>query len=128
MKAVGYLNYGCSNGIPFASIPCHVIHNDGNSFGLAESPLMIRFFKGSKKIRDLPCYPLEFFEGKEALKEKALARGRKFAGMVGHTAHEISGPAMIGGGLTTNVGPPLPCSVSLSLNLSLVLRTRHDRS
>jgi hypothetical protein len=97
LKSIAYVEFKRGEDrIPYAEIACRVVHNDGNKFGLAETSLVIKQFSGAKKIQDLNCYPLEFFQGKEELKEKIAARGRKFARMSidGHTPHEISGTAI----------------------------------
>jgi hypothetical protein len=78
----------------YAEIMCDIIVNDGNTFGIAQEPIEIDMFRGTRKIYELPVFPLRFYGDHDALREHALQRGRKFAGLVGHTYGEISGPAL----------------------------------
>ncbi|OAX38624.1 P-loop containing nucleoside triphosphate hydrolase protein [Rhizopogon vinicolor AM-OR11-026] len=78
----------------YAEVMGDVIVDDGNTFGIAQEPLEIDAFKGTRKIHELPVFPLRFFRDQDALREHALQRGRKFTGLVGHTYGEITGPAL----------------------------------
>lgn len=78
----------------YAEVMCDVIVDDGNTFGIAQQPLEIDAFKGTRKIYELPVFPLRFYHDQDALREYAIQRGRKFVGLVGHTYGEISGPAL----------------------------------
>ncbi|KAG1745714.1 P-loop containing nucleoside triphosphate hydrolase protein [Suillus lakei] len=78
----------------YAEITCDIIVNDGNTFGIAQEPIEIDAFRGSRKIYELPVFPLQFYHDQDALREHAIQRGRKFAGLMGHTYGEISGPAL----------------------------------
>jgi hypothetical protein len=78
----------------YAEIMCDIIVNDGNTFGIAQEAIEIDIFKGTRKIYELPVFPLRFYRDQDALREHALQRGRKFAGLIRHTYGEISGPAL----------------------------------
>jgi hypothetical protein len=74
---------------------CDIISCDGKSFGMArDSSLEIDAFQGARKIQDLDVFPLKYHTDASAIRDHAVRRGKKFAQMVGHTYHEISGPAM----------------------------------
>ncbi|KAG0704003.1 P-loop containing nucleoside triphosphate hydrolase protein [Suillus ampliporus] len=78
----------------YAEITCDIIVNDGNTFGIAQEPIEIDAFKGTRKIYELPVFPLRFYRDQDALREHAIQRGRKFAGLAAHAYGEISGPAL----------------------------------
>ncbi|KAG1732891.1 P-loop containing nucleoside triphosphate hydrolase protein [Suillus paluster] len=78
----------------YAEITCDIVVNDGNIFGIAQEPIEIDAFKGTRKIYELPVFPLRFYHDQGALCEHAIQRGRKFAGLVAHAYGEISGPAL----------------------------------
>ncbi|ESK93512.1 aaa family [Moniliophthora roreri MCA 2997] len=78
----------------YAAIACDIISNDGNNFGHAREILEIDLYLGARRIQDLPVFPLEHHPSKEALREHAIQRGKKFAQMEQHSYHEISGQAM----------------------------------
>ncbi|KAF8576015.1 P-loop containing nucleoside triphosphate hydrolase protein [Ramaria rubella] len=78
----------------YALIECDVISNDGNSFGLAREKLEIDQFHGARRIKDLTVYPLEYHEGRDAIREHTVSRGKRFVAMDRHSYKEISGQAM----------------------------------
>jgi len=78
----------------YAKITCDIVVDDGNAFGIAQESVEIDMFKGTRKIYELAAFPLRFYRDQDALRERALQRGRKFATLIGHTYGEISGPAL----------------------------------
>lgn len=82
------------NGSLYAKIACDVINNDGNSFGLARDDIEIDAFRGARRIRDLPLFPIEHLPNKDEICALAAKRGKKFVGLAEHSYHEISGAAM----------------------------------
>jgi hypothetical protein len=79
----------------YLRVCCDIISCDGKSFGLARDlSLEIDIFQGARKIHDLVVIPLKYHTDPSAIRDHAIRRGKKFAQMVGHTYHEISGVAM----------------------------------
>ena len=78
----------------YVRIECDVINNDGNSFGLARDMIEIDSFPGSRKIQDLPIYPLKYREDQNTIRDHAVSRGKRFVTMDRHSYNEISGQAM----------------------------------
>jgi hypothetical protein len=81
------LNWGAEKrdqrGETFFSLDCHYVDYDGKSFGEAKTILEIPEFFGSRPIDSLPVFPLAYHEDKETVKEKLVARGRKFGSFSG---------------------------------------------
>jgi len=73
-------------------LTCDFITDDGSAFGLAREHFVIRFFKGTSKIQDLPVYPLQHNKDWINIRESAICRGKKFASIVPQL-FEVSGPA-----------------------------------
>jgi len=89
------VEYIWKNGREILIFYCALVTDDGNSFGFAtEERIFIESFKGSRKIQNLPIFPLEYHIDKTRIWENAIQRGRRFAKMVGHYYGEMSGPAM----------------------------------
>lgn len=82
------------NGTRFLLVTCDMIHDDGNSFGLARESFEIDQFRGAIPISDLTVYPLEFKADKDDVLAQAVQSGKLFAQMDPHSFHEISGQAM----------------------------------
>jgi hypothetical protein len=78
----------------YAYIDCYVISNDGDSFGLARQNFEIDRYSGACKIQHLKVYPLMYHPDQHAIRDRAIARGKKFVAMDQRTYKEISGPAM----------------------------------
>jgi hypothetical protein len=78
----------------YAYIDCYVISNDGDSFGLARQGHEIDKYSGACKIQHLKVYPLMYHPDRDAIRDHAIRRGKKFATMDRRTYKEISGPAM----------------------------------
>jgi len=78
----------------YAYIDCYVIANDGESFGLARQGLEIDKYSGSCKIQHLTVYPLMYHPDQDAIRDRAIKRGKKFTTMTRRTYKGISGPAI----------------------------------
>lgn len=82
------------DGSKYGLVTCDIICDDGNSFGLVETRIKIRYFHGAKAIQNLEVYPLQFHPEAEALKKNVIARGKKF-GELNKSYKEATGPALI---------------------------------
>ena len=60
-----------------------MLTNDGKSFGHVDQAWEIGGFEGSKPIRELSIFPLQYHEDREQLVEKLVIRGRKFCSLKG---------------------------------------------
>ncbi|KAF9767973.1 hypothetical protein IL306_014795 [Fusarium sp. DS 682] len=56
---------------------------DGKRFGYGNTTVEIDSFQGAKKIRSLPCYPLQYHHNEEKLRLDLIERGKKFASLSG---------------------------------------------
>lgn len=54
---------------------------DGKRFGFGHVSEEILEFKGARKITSLPCYPLSYCSNEEQVREKLIARGKKFVSL-----------------------------------------------
>lgn len=77
-------------------LSCHVVADDGAKFGLADEyyGMEIDEFVGTRKISDLPLYPLSFKANAAQLHKEALERGRRFADLSKPRIMKTSGSAM----------------------------------
>ncbi|KAL0262609.1 hypothetical protein SLS55_001579 [Diplodia seriata] len=76
-------------------IDCDAVVFDGDKFGLAKiSHLRIDEYPGSRYIRDLPVYPLDFAKDKDSVCEHAVARGKRYSAITKAEYVECDGPAM----------------------------------
>ncbi|KAK7531114.1 P-loop containing nucleoside triphosphate hydrolase protein [Phyllosticta citricarpa] len=81
---MGTSHYGkdpCGN--PFLAMNCKNVEWDGNRFGTSPKTMTIPSFSGTRKITDLPCYPVGFHQDQEVLHSKLLERGAKFEALAG---------------------------------------------
>ncbi|KAF5342476.1 hypothetical protein D9611_001266 [Ephemerocybe angulata] len=78
----------------YALIQTQMVAHDGKTFGTAAVYFEIPMFAGTRPLKDLPVYPLEHFPEREALKQRALKRGKKFVDLLQHSFHEVSGSAV----------------------------------
>ncbi|OAG06264.1 P-loop containing nucleoside triphosphate hydrolase protein [Paraphaeosphaeria sporulosa] len=60
------------------NLECQYVDFDGTNFGYNKETIIIKDFKGTKKIAKFEAYPLEFVEGVEALKARLMERGAMF--------------------------------------------------
>ncbi|KAL1645187.1 hypothetical protein SLS58_003892 [Diplodia intermedia] len=76
-------------------IDCDAVVFDGDKFGLAKIPhLRIDEYPGSRYIRDLAVYPLDFAKEKDSVFEHAVARGKRYSAITKAEYVECDGPAM----------------------------------
>jgi len=68
-----------------ASYSLHVRSFDwnGSYFGFSTSTISVHYFSGSKRITDLNVFPARFLDNLEEVKERLVARGKKFVGLAG---------------------------------------------
>ena len=80
----------------FAQIACHVITNDGQSFGFAQDIIEIASFIGTRGVHNLALYPLEHYNSASELRDRAIRRGKQFVAMQKrrYSYCNISGSAM----------------------------------
>lgn len=88
------LSYECTMEGNYASITCDIVNNDGKMFGIAQDAFAINEYAGTRAILDLAVYPFEFHPEKDSLREHAIKRGKKFAGITRQFL-ECSGPAVV---------------------------------
>ncbi|KAG9496850.1 hypothetical protein J7337_011638 [Fusarium musae] len=56
---------------------------DGKRFGYGNTSVEIDGFQGAKKVKSLPCYPLEYHHNEQKLRLDLIERGKKFASLSG---------------------------------------------
>ena len=88
------LSYQYRDGQRFAAISCDIIRNDGRAFGLSRTGIEINEFRGARKIRDLPLFPLKHHDGRDEIMKNAISRGRRFSQLQKPSYYEISGAAL----------------------------------
>lgn len=59
-------------------LDCHYVDYDGKTFGEAKAVIEIPAFTGSTRIDSLPAFPLAYHHDEEQVREKLIARGRRF--------------------------------------------------
>ncbi|KAK0473017.1 P-loop containing nucleoside triphosphate hydrolase protein [Armillaria luteobubalina] len=89
------IDYGRGGDPPKAQLICEIISDDGDSFGLTQVVCEIPHFQGAKKIQDLEVFPLVFHPEADALRERAVARGKKYAKITKPSFHETHGCVMV---------------------------------
>ena len=72
----------------------------GSAFGKVHSRIPLYYFEGTIKIKTLNAYPLKYHPDADSLRERLLARGKKWAGLLGVHHMQYEGTAAInpGGG------------------------------
>ncbi|KAI0454590.1 P-loop containing nucleoside triphosphate hydrolase protein [Xylaria acuta] len=88
---------------PCYQVKCDRVDWDGSRFGYDVSPQFITPFEGTTPIADLACFPLSYHPEEESIKEKLIARGRKFEQLAGYHYKSYRGSAIE----TTRYGPSL---------------------
>ena len=81
---------------PYGEIECEIIAHDNMSLGRVETTLAVPIFPGARSIVDLPVFPLKYHPDHDALREKAINRGKLYAGMRLHFC-EHHGVAKVNG-------------------------------
>lgn len=66
---------------------------DGKGFGHGTMTEEVLAFRGARRITSLPCYPLEYYENEQQLREKLIKRGQKFVSLHGVHYKSYSGMA-----------------------------------
>ncbi|PVF92589.1 P-loop containing nucleoside triphosphate hydrolase protein [Serendipita vermifera] len=67
---------------PMVQVACDHISDDGRLFGVVRSTVFVASkYEGARRIQDLPIYPLSYHDDPHELREKGIARGRKFVEM-----------------------------------------------
>lgn len=79
----------------FYFIEAKYFEYDGKRFGYGNVGEEIAEFKGARKITSLPCYPLKYHKEEEAIREKLVARGKKFVTLAGVHFKAYSGMAFM---------------------------------
>ena len=93
------MNYR-QNGSKYWQIYADVIADSGQKFGYAGHSIgggpgcEIDEFEGTRKITDLPAFPLIFHEQGAKLREEMIHRGKIYASLSAPTMWETRGPAM----------------------------------
>lgn len=88
---------------PCYQVKCDMVDWDGLKFGYDVSPHFIMPFEGTTPITELECFPLSYYPEEEIIKERLIARGRKFEMLAGYHYKSYRGPAI----QTTRYGPSL---------------------
>ncbi|KAF1916441.1 hypothetical protein BDU57DRAFT_587443 [Ampelomyces quisqualis] len=70
-------------GSPILQVACKFIHWDGCRFGTRKLHIRIPEYVGTRPIRSLEVYPLEYHEDPVALKDRLIARGAKTEELAG---------------------------------------------
>lgn len=65
------------------SMECHYVDYDGRNFGECKAIVEIPEFLGTCRIDSLPIYPFGYHPDVDSLKQKLVARGRKFGTLTG---------------------------------------------
>lgn len=77
---------------------CSIIADDGIRFGFAIEPLPLKLprYEDSRKIHELPAYPLQYHQDKDNIQKQVVERGKRYSEITAsfHVAGQTSGPAM----------------------------------
>lgn len=88
------VSYGArQDGGRYAEVSCDLVHDDGDSFGLASHAITIDEFSGLRNVRDLNAYPLSFHPQANVIHAKAVARAQQFLPIKQHL-YETRGSAV----------------------------------
>jgi hypothetical protein len=71
------------NGAPCFALTCKYVDWDGTEFGTHKIKLTISHYAGTRRIRSLNVYPLEYHNNAEAVRARLVARGDKAESLVG---------------------------------------------
>ncbi|KAL2131486.1 hypothetical protein VTI74DRAFT_4974 [Chaetomium olivicolor] len=71
------------NGSGFSRVTARIVDWNGSGFGYRNEQIDINQFEGTRRITDLPVFPVKFDPSSEEAKTKAIARGRKFRYLAG---------------------------------------------
>lgn len=74
--------------IPYFALTCSTVDFDGNRLGVRTFLTRIKAFDGTKRIVDLPIFPLEYHSKRHQIWTKLIERGRRFESLAGvHYCH-----------------------------------------
>lgn len=66
---------------------------DGKHFGYGRIYTHLGYFKGTRKITTLSCYPFRYYEHANELRKELVARGKKFVSLAGAHYKSYQGAA-----------------------------------
>jgi len=78
----------------YYNINVQVVSWDGTNFGVLAQSWIIKEYQGSKKLIDLPVFPLSFHPDEEQISRELVARARKIEGLRDIHFKAYSGPAV----------------------------------
>lgn len=70
------------NGQQYFSAFAEVIKHDGQDFGKSSMELEINKYEGARTITSLNIFPLKYHDEEFAVRERLIARGRKFVALL----------------------------------------------
>ena len=70
------------NRTKYCGVNGRIITHDGTDFGWGNIAIEIDEFEGARPLTSLDAFPLEFLAEFEALRDKLVARGRRFISLV----------------------------------------------
>ncbi|TGJ83899.1 hypothetical protein E0Z10_g4853 [Xylaria hypoxylon] len=79
---------------PCFQLKCDRVDWDGSRFGYDVSPHFIAAFEGTVPITELECFPLSYHPDEKGVKEKLIARGRRFEMLAGYHYKSYRGRAI----------------------------------
>lgn len=90
------LNNYCYTGgnCPGLSLTVEYVDYDGDDFGMRCTNVLIHQFDGAAPIAALSAFPLSFHTNEAAIREKLIARGRKWESHAGQQFREYRGVAL----------------------------------
>lgn len=56
---------------------------NGHIFGFSDIAIEINYFKGTRRITSLPCYPMTYHRNSKSIERQLISRGRKFVELAG---------------------------------------------
>ena len=83
--------YGEDWGVPYFELSVEHVDWDGFHFGLGLDRINIDQFRGTTKVLSLTAMPLDLHPEKLAIKERLIARGRKFESLKGYHFQAYNG-------------------------------------
>jgi len=72
-------------------LQCENVDFDGSHFGYGSGDIQIEKFRGTANTKDLPAMPLDLVSDKLSVKERLIARGRKFEKLRGYNFKSYKG-------------------------------------
>lgn len=78
----------------FGIIDGNYVDYNGDGFGYSSKFVLNPEFEGTKKITDIPVYPLKFHPREKEVRLDLISRGRKFESLQGIHCMEYNGPTI----------------------------------